>query len=142
LSQRASSFYPSSSLRHDTRRLLAAAIAGMEAKKAEDIRVLDLSGQLTAPTDAYLIGHAGSHRQVEAIADAVEALVIQHRQEKPWHREGSENKAWILLDYVDMVVHIMLEDVRRFYAIEELWADAPALEPTRFIQDLSPKTQE
>ena len=62
--------------------------------------------------------------QVAAIARSVEKFTLQHAHERPWHAEGKENAGWILLDYVDVVVHIFLRDVRTFYGLDQLWADA------------------
>jgi ribosome-associated protein len=65
-----------------------------------------------------------SDTQLDAIADSVEKEVIDSAKEKPWHREGFQNKEWILLDYVNVVVHIFKRDVRSFYGLEDLWGDA------------------
>jgi len=72
----------------------------------------------------FVICHGTSRTQVEAIADSVENLVRKANGSKPWHKEGYENAEWILLDYVDVVVHIFQDQTRSFYKLEELWADA------------------
>jgi ribosome-associated protein len=74
--------------------------------------------------DYYIICHGINRPQVEAIADSVLRYVDKKSGEDPWHKEGVENAEWILLDYVDVVVHIFMEDKRRFYHLESLWADA------------------
>lgn len=119
-----------SSLNNDARALVKHVVAGMQDKKAQAITLLELATLENAPTDAYVIAHAASHRQVEAIAQSVEETVRHESGEKPWHREGFENKEWILLDYVNVVVHIMLEEKRLYYSLEELWNDARRIDFT------------
>ena len=91
-------------------------------KKAEDVLILDLR-KLTTITDFFIICTAHSDTQVKAIADAV---IEGSRKfgEKVWHKEGMSQKSWVLLDYVDVVVHIFLRETRNFYRLEKLWADA------------------
>ena len=72
----------------------------------------------------FIICHGNTKIQVEAIAEAIEENVRQKIADKPWHKEGLENAEWILLDYVDVVVHIFQESTRSFYNLEKLWADA------------------
>lgn len=97
---------------------------GMFEKKAQEIRILDMRGVAGASSDFFVISHATSDKQVEAIADSAEEYVFKHHHIRPAHREGYENLEWILLDYFDVVAHIFKEDKREFYAIEELWGDA------------------
>lgn len=92
------------------------------SKKATDIRVLDLR-KLTAITDFFVICTGSSDTHVKAISDAV-VDGSNKLGEKPWHREGTGGKSWVLLDYVDVVVHIFLNETRRFYSLEKLWGDA------------------
>jgi ribosome-associated protein len=92
-------------------------------KKAEDIKILDLR-KLTTITDFFVICTGGSDTQVKAIADAV-MDGSKKLGERPWHREGMVNKSWVLLDYVEVVVHIFLNETRNFYGLEKLWGDAP-----------------
>lgn len=101
-------------------------VEAMQEKKAKDIVSLDLRGLETRVVDKFIICHADNDRQVEAIARNVEDQVHKKLNDKPWHREGYENREWILLDYVNVVVHIFLGEKREFYAIEELWGDAEA----------------
>ncbi|MFA6261906.1 MAG: ribosome silencing factor [Bacteroidia bacterium] len=104
---------------------LAKVIAqGMFEKKAEDIRILDMRGLAGASTDFFVISHATSDKQVEAIADSAEEEVHKKAGYWPIHREGYENLEWILLDYFDVVAHIFQQEKREFFAIEELWGDA------------------
>lgn len=101
-------------------------VHGMQEKKAANIVSLDLRPLKSPFSDYMVICHGGSDRQVEAIADSVEEEVRKAIGEKPFHREGSDKAEWILLDYVTVVVHVFSEEKRRFYAIEELWGDAPS----------------
>ena len=92
------------------------------SKKASDVIVMDLRS-VTDVADYFVVCSADSDTQVKAIADAImdgtEAL-----GSSAWHREGIGNKQWIVLDYVDVVAHIFLKEVRKFYALEKLWGDA------------------
>ena len=99
-------------------------IKALQDKHARSIVSLDIRHLENAPADSFVICHGGSDRQVEALADEVERKVKEVREEKPYHREGSDTKEWILLDYVDVVVHIFQKQKREFYALEELWGDA------------------
>ena len=104
--------------------LVSLIIQGMEDTKAKDIMILDLQEIEHAITNYFVICHGGSKPQLEAIADSVVGKTLQGVKAKPWHKEGFENAEWILLDYVDVVVHIFREDRRNFYQLEKLWADA------------------
>ena len=91
-------------------------------KKATDIKILDLRN-LTTITDFFVICTAHSDTQVKAIADAV-IEGAKKIGERAWHKEGMSQKSWVLLDYIDVVVHIFLKDTREFYGLEKLWGDA------------------
>lgn len=97
-------------------------------KKGKRILSLDLRNIDTAVTDFFVICHGASRPQLEAIADGIHEAVQRKNGLKPWHREGFENAEWILIDYVDVVVHIFREDKRDFYQLEKLWADAKTSE--------------
>lgn len=105
-----------------------AIVNGMLEKKANKITVLDLRKLSSAMADYFVICHAVSDKQVNAIADSIEETVRKQTGEKPWHVEGSEQSDWILLDYFDIVAHVFKEEKREFYAIEELWGDAEITE--------------
>lgn len=92
-------------------------------KKAANIKILDLRN-LTSITDYFVICTGNSDTQVKAIANAV-IDGSKKIGERPWHKEGFTQRSWVLLDYVDVVVHIFLHDTRNFYGIEKLWGDAP-----------------
>ncbi len=110
----------------NTEDILHQVVAAMQEKKAKSIVSLDLTEIQDAVTDYFLICSATSKTQVNAIYDYIEELVTKNCGERPYHREGYENSEWILIDYVDVVVHIFLEETRNFYNIESLWADAKA----------------
>ena len=92
-------------------------------KKAERIVVLDVSEQLVI-TDFFLICSGNTPRQVRTIADEVERRLAEARGIKPFRREGAREARWVLLDYVDFVVHVFHTDDREYYDLERLWADA------------------
>jgi ribosome-associated protein len=105
--------------------VLALCVAqGMYEKKAEDIRILDMREVRGASADFFVISHAESDKQVEAIANSAEDETIKVLSEKPWHREGFENLEWVLLDYIDVVAHVFQREKREFYDVEELWGDS------------------
>jgi ribosome-associated protein len=106
-------------------------VKGMQEKKASEICVIDLKSLNNAVSDYFIISSANSDTQLDAIARAVEEEVFKITNQNPWQSEGRVHKEWILLDYVDVVVHIFLKDKREFYALEELWGDAPI----RYIED-------
>ena len=110
---------------HALELIVTAARAGGE-KKGEQIVAFDVSEQL-AITDAFLIISASNERQVGAIVDAVEDA-LREAGAKPIRREGQRDGRWVLLDYVDIVVHVQHEEERQFYALERLWRDCPAIE--------------
>ncbi len=96
------------------------------SKKAEDIKILDLR-KITTIADYFVICTAFSEPQVKAIADAVlEGTKIDG--EHVWHKEGTAMKSWVLLDFVDVVIHIFLRETRSFYSLEKLWGDADITE--------------
>lgn len=96
------------------------------AKLASDIVVIDVSGQLVI-TDCFVIASAGNERQVGAIVDEVEER-MRLAGYKPARREGTREGRWVLLDYVDIVVHVQHQDERDFYALDRLWKDCPTVE--------------
>ncbi|MDG4827632.1 ribosome silencing factor [Asanoa sp. WMMD1127] len=110
-----------------TRELALAAAQAAADKKAQDIVIIDVSDQLVI-TDAFLIASAPNERQVLAIVDAIEErLVNLPEKAKPVRREGERGGRWVLLDYVDLVVHIQHAEEREFYALDRLWKDCPTI---------------
>jgi ribosome-associated protein len=90
--------------------------------------VLDLRG-LSDVTDYFVICHGSSDRQVLAIAEAIEERLLECNRVRPGHVEGRRNADWVLLDYIDFVVHVFQEEKREFYRLESLWGDAPRVVP-------------
>lgn len=93
------------------------------AKLAEDVVVIDVSGQLVI-TDCFVIATGANDRQVNAIVDEVEEK-MRRAGYKPARREGAREGRWVLLDYIDVVVHIQHRDEREFYSLDRLWRDCP-----------------
>ena len=110
--------------KEESQDLMGCIIEAMQDKMAKDICVIGFSKMTNMVADYFVICHADSPPQMEAIADAVERKTKTVLKTRPWSSEGFENKEWVLLDYVDVVVHIFREDRRFFYNIESLWADA------------------
>ena len=110
----------------DRARELAAIAAHAAADKlANDVVAIDVSDRL-AITDAFVIASAPNDRQVQAIVDEVQER-LRHAGAKPARREGERDGRWVLLDYVDIVVHIQHAEERVYYALERLWKDCPRL---------------
>lgn len=92
-------------------------------KKAERVTLIDLR-PVTSMADFFLICHATTDVQVRAIAEAVMDGLRDEKQ-RVWHKEGLDHATWVLMDYVDVVVHVFQEETREFYGLERLWGDAP-----------------
>ncbi len=108
----------------NSEKLTQSIVHGIQGKKGQDIISMNLSNLTNSVSNYFVVCHGNTKVQVEAIADAVEENVRNKIGDKPWHKEGFENAEWILLDYVDVVVHIFQESSRTFYNLEKLWADA------------------
>ena len=91
-------------------------------KKAQNVCLLDLRG-ISSFADFFVICHGESNLQVKGIADAIQDGMAKNGI-KAWHREGHDRVHWVLLDYVDVVVHVFLEETRAFYGLERLWGDS------------------
>ncbi len=100
------------------------AVHGIQEKKGNDIVRLDLRNLHSPVADYFVICHAGSSNQVKAIALSVEEEVYKALKQDPWRKEGLQHGEWILLDYIDVVVHIFKTEKREYYGIEDLWGDA------------------
>jgi ribosome-associated protein len=105
--------------------LAAAAAVAAEEKLATDVLALDVSEQLVI-TDVFLLASAPNDRQVKAIVDAIEEALMA-KGAKPVRREGTREGRWVLLDYVDVVVHVQHSEEREYYSLERLWRDCPQL---------------
>jgi ribosome-associated protein len=102
-------------------------IHAIQEKKGEQIVSLDLRKIPEAVADFFIICQASNNNQLKAIADNLEFEVKNNCGENPFKHEGRQAEQWILIDYVNIVVHIMLPEPRKFYQLEELWSDAPAM---------------
>lgn len=107
----------------DSEVLCEVIVEGMKNNKAEDIVVIDLREVEHAVTDFFVICSGDSPTQIEGISSSVIRLTRKELKEKPWHKEGKNNAQWILLDYVNVVVHIFHKELREYYELEDLWAD-------------------
>ncbi|GAA2470621.1 ribosome silencing factor [Streptomyces thermolineatus] len=107
--------------------LVTAAAQAAADRLAHDIIAYDVSDVL-AITDAFLLASAPNDRQVKAIVDGIEEALLKEHGAKPVRREGERDGRWVLLDYVDIVVHVQHAEERVFYALERLWKDCPEIE--------------
>ena len=104
--------------------LLEEIIRGIENVKGEDIQKMDLREIENTPCEFFVICSANSNTQVTAIVNSIQKTVSKALLEKPFHTEGLEVAEWVLIDYVNIVVHVFQKQTRKFYNIEELWGDA------------------
>ena len=114
-------------IRHEndnTEEVLKTIVETMLEAKAQEVTTLDMRELHAAVTDYFVICHAQSKTQVNAIAEKIIDNVRNKLHVHVYHEEGFENSEWILLDYVDVVVHVFLAETRSFFQLEELWADA------------------
>ena len=110
----------------DSREMAIGAARAAASKQAADIVILDVRDVIVI-TDYFVIATGGTERQVRTIVDAVEKA-LRDRGERPIRREGEAEGRWVLLDYVDVVVHVFGEEERDFYDLERLWRDAPTVD--------------
>jgi len=103
-------------------------IHAIQQKKGENIVSLDLRKIPEAVTDFFIICHASSTTQVKAISDHIETAVKEECGESPFRHEGQHAAQWVLVDYINIVVHVMHEEARKFYKLEEMWSDAQVSE--------------
>ena len=104
--------------------LITEVITGIEDVKGENITILDLREIENAVCDYFIICDGNSNTQVSAISSSIQKKVSKTLKDKPWHVEGDSNAEWVLLDYVNVVVHVFQKEVREFYNLEGLWGDA------------------
>jgi len=109
-------------------KLFKTIISAIRQKKGEQIVSLDLRKIPEAVADFFIICEAPSHIQVKAIADEIEQEIKEQTGELPFRHEGFQALQWVLIDYVNVVVHIFQPETRRFYQLEEMWNDAGYLE--------------
>jgi len=104
--------------------LITHIIEGIENLKGEDIQLLDLRAIDNSPCDYFIICNGNSNTQVNAIVQSIQKTVSKAVKEKPFHIEGQSNAEWILMDYVNVVVHVFQKQIRDYYNLEALWGDA------------------
>ena len=104
--------------------LITTIISGIEDVKGKDINILDLREIENTVCDYFIICEGTSNTQVNAIVNAVQKKVSKELKDKPWHIEGEDNAEWVLMDYVNVVVHVFQKHIREYYDIESLWGDA------------------
>lgn len=104
--------------------LISVIIKAIDNVKGEDIQLLDLREIDNTVCDYFIICSGNSNTQVNAISGAIQKIVSKELKDKPWHVEGQNNSEWVLMDYVNVVVHIFQKHAREFYDIESLWGDA------------------
>lgn len=105
-------------------KILKIIVKAIQEKKGESIVSLDLRKIPEAISDYFIVCEASSTTQVRAIADFVQEMVKKQTGELPYHHEGYQVMQWVLIDYINVVVHVMQPDTRKFYKLEEMWSDA------------------
>ena len=108
-------------------KLIETIVNAIQDKKGKDIVSLDLSGFDGAICSNFVVCNADSTTQVAAIADGIEEKVLETLGENAWRVEGKQSGLWVAIDYIDVVVHIFQTELRGYYKLEELWADAPSV---------------
>jgi len=112
----------------NTDTLITKIIEGIEEVKGQNTTILDLRKIDNAVAKYFIIADGTSNTQVNAIAESIKKTVSKSLHQKPWHVEGEDNSEWILMDFIDVVVHIMQKPKREYYNLEELWGDAKVIE--------------
>lgn len=109
----------------ETKSILRAIIKGVQDKKGLSVTCMDLAKIKSSICDYFVVCHGTSNTHVSAIAESIIEKVIEETGIKPNRKEGIANSEWILIDYLDVVVHIFQKQIRDYYRLEDLWADAP-----------------
>ncbi|MBU2938467.1 ribosome silencing factor [Lacinutrix sp. C3R15] len=104
--------------------LITGILAGIEDVKGQNINILDLREIENTVCDYFIVCEGTSNTQVSAIVNSVQKKVSKDLKDKPWHIEGLDNAEWVLIDYVNVVVHVFQKHIREYYDIESLWGDA------------------
>lgn len=112
----------------DSLLLAETVVKGILEKKGKNITWLNLKEIPNAVCDYFIICEGDSNVHIDAISGSIEDTVEKDLGEKPWHSEGKQNAQWILIDFVSVVVHVFQSEVRSFYNLEDLWADAKVME--------------
>ena len=108
--------------------LISVILNGIEDVKGQNINILDLRDIENTVCDYFIICEGTSNTQVNAIVNSIQKKVSKETKDKPWHIEGSDNAEWVLMDYVNVVVHVFQKHIREYYDIESLWGDAKTTE--------------
>jgi ribosome-associated protein len=124
--------------KNEIRSQVASAVRACQEKKAENISVLQLDEQASGFTDYFLLCSGANPRQVQAISDGIDQQLSADGVE-PKHIEGYNQAEWVLMDYVDFVVHIFSENARKFYDLERLWKTATRIEPADLLKPAAKK---
>lgn len=109
---------------HNADQLITAILGGIEDVKGKDIKILDLREIENTVCDYFIICEGTSNTQVNAIVNSIQKKVSKELKDNPWHIEGGDNAEWVLMDYVNVVVHVFQKHIRQYYDIESLWGDA------------------
>lgn len=104
--------------------LITLILSGIEEVKGHNVNLLDLREIENTVCDYFIICNGTSNTHVNAIVNSIQKTVSKAIQDKPWHVEGSDNAEWVLMDYINIVVHVFQKQIREFYDIEGLWGDA------------------
>ena len=104
--------------------LISNIIYGIENVKGLDVSILDLRDIENTVCRYFVVCTGSSNTHVSAIVSAIKKTVSKELKEKPYHTEGNENSEWVLIDYINVVVHVFQKQIREYYNIEELWGDA------------------
>ncbi len=108
----------------NTDQLITTILAGIEDVKGKEITILDLREIENTVCDYFIICEGTSNTQVNAIVNSIQKKVSKELKDNPWHVEGNDNAEWVLIDYVNVVVHVFQKHIRQYYDIESLWGDA------------------
>lgn len=108
--------------------LITTIIGGIEDVKGKEIKILDLRDIDNTVCDYFIVCEGTSNTQVSAIVNSIKKQVSKNLKDNPWHVEGMDNQEWVLIDYVNVVVHVFQKHIRDYYDIESLWGDAKTTE--------------
>ena len=114
----------------NTEALISKIIGGIEEVKGDEVNLLDLREIKNSFCSYFIICNGTSNTHVNAIVNSIQKTVSKTLKEKPYHTEGQENSEWVLIDYIDVVVHVFQKQIRDHYSLENLWGDAKSLRIT------------
>jgi ribosome-associated protein len=114
----------------NTEALISKIIGGIEEVKGDEVNLLDLREIKNSVCSYFIICNGTSNTHVNAIVNSIQKTVSKALKEKPYHTEGQENSEWVLIDYIDIVVHVFQKQIRDHYSLENLWGDAKSLRIT------------